>query len=56
MAGSLYGSISTPASPTTSGSAETLDVITGAPQAIASSTGIPNPSYSDGNRNAVAPL
>ena len=28
--------------------------MTGVPHAIASSTGMPNPSYSEGNRNAVA--
>ena len=37
------------------GSAEVVEVITGVPLAIASSTGIPKPSYSDGNTNARAP-
>ena len=42
------GSMSMPASPTTSGMAAARDAITGVPLAIASSSGSPNPSYSDG--------
>lgn len=48
-------STSTPASPTTSGSDELLPVMTGAPQAIASSGGMPKPSNNDGNTNALHP-
>ena len=43
------------ASPTTSGSEVALDVITGVPNAIASSGGSPNPSPSEGNTNTSAP-
>ena len=51
------GSTSTPASPTTSGRDDTLDASTGTPQAIASSTGSPNPSYNEGyTRHRRAPL
>src|SRR5690606_11352376 len=42
------GSTSSAASPATSGSDDVSDVITGAPQAMASSTGRPKPSYSEG--------
>ncbi len=44
MARTSCGSTSSAASPATSGSDETLDVSTGAPAAIASSTGSPKPS------------
>src|SRR5262249_54139343 len=44
IASVLVGSTSSAASPATSGSAERSEVITAAPQAIASSTGIPKPS------------
>ena len=47
-ASTSVGSTSSPASPATSGREEVLDVITGVPQAIASSTGSPNPSYCEG--------
>jgi hypothetical protein len=40
----LHGSIKIAASPTTSGNEEVFEAITGAPQAIASSGGSPNPS------------
>ena len=53
---SLRGSIKIPASPTTSANELTLDVIVGAPHCIASRGGRPNPSYSDGKTNPVAPL
>jgi len=43
------GSHTIPASPTTSGREALSDVITGIPEAIASKTGIPNPSKRDGN-------
>ena len=39
-----YGSMSSAASPTTSGSDDTLEVMTGVPLAIASSGGSPKPS------------
>ncbi len=42
------GSTSTAASPATSGIAPRLLATTGDPQAMASTTGSPNPSYSDG--------
>src|SRR3989344_9600399 len=48
------GSTIIPASPAASGKEETFDTITGVPQAIASTTGIPNPSQSDGRINALA--
>ncbi|RLT33225.1 MAG: hypothetical protein DWI55_03275 [Chloroflexi bacterium] len=48
------GSNSTAASPATSGNAEVFAQTTAVPLAIASSTGIPNPSYSDGKTNARA--
>ena len=41
-------------SPQTSGSDETLEVSTGIPLAMASSTGRPNPSYSEGNAKSLA--
>ncbi len=41
--------------PATSGRLEPSEQITGAPQAIASSTGSPNPSYNDGKTNSAAP-
>ena len=44
MASGSCGSTRIAASPTTSGSDETFDVITGVPLAIASSGGSPNPS------------
>ena len=40
----LWGSIRIAASPTTSGSEEVLEVMTGAPQAMASRGGSPKPS------------
>ena len=42
------GSTFKAASPTTSGSEDTLEHITGQPQAMASRGGRPNPSYSEG--------
>ncbi|MCU1258908.1 MAG: hypothetical protein JWO80_1793, partial [Bryobacterales bacterium] len=39
------------ASPATSGRALRFDVMTGTPADIASSTGMPNPSSSEGNAN-----
>ncbi len=48
MAWVSAGSTSTAASPATSGSEDTFDVMTGTPAANASSTGNPNPSYSEG--------
>ena len=54
MARGSYGLTNPAASPTTSGSEETLDVRTGVPRAIASSGGKPNPSYTDGNAKASA--
>src|SRR5699024_8219275 len=44
------------ASPTTSGNEDELEHITGVPQAIDSKTGIPKPSYKDGNINKSAKL
>ena len=44
----IVGSTSTAAPPATSSVAPPRLVTTGVPQAIASSTGIPKPSYSDG--------
>ena len=55
MSSMSCGSTSSAASPAVSGSAETFDVRTGVPQAIASRTGSPNPSYSDGYTSASAP-
>lgn len=52
----LEQSIIIPASPITSGNDELLLVITGHPQAMASKTGKPNPSYFDVNVNHSAPL
>jgi hypothetical protein len=49
-----YGSTSTAASPTTSGSEDTFEVTTGVPLAMASSGGRPNPSYSDGKTKTPA--
>ena len=46
------GSKSSAASPATSGSEEAFEHATGTPRAIASSTGRPKPSYSEGNTNA----
>ena len=43
------------ASPPTSGSEELLEVITGVPQAMASSTGKPKPSRSEGSTRQAAP-
>ena len=43
------GSTSSAASPATSGSAERLEVTIGTPAAIASSSGMPKPSSSEGN-------
>ena len=54
MSKTFSGLISIAASSTTSGSELTLDVITGVPDAIASSGGNPKPSYSDGKTNAEA--
>src|SRR5262249_60063871 len=51
----LRGSTSTAASPPTSGSDEMFDVITGTHAAMAWATGNPNPSYSDGYTNTLAP-
>ena len=48
------GSINTAESCSTSGKDAALDAITGHPHACASKTGIPNPSYKEGNRNAIA--
>jgi hypothetical protein len=48
------GSTVSAASPT-SGSEELLDVITGVPHAIASSTGRPKPSRSEGSTRHAAP-
>jgi hypothetical protein len=44
----------TAASPTTSGSEEAFEVMTGTPQAMASNKGRPNPSYKLGNTNNAA--
>src|SRR6266850_2115191 len=52
----LDGSTSSAAPPATSFSDELFEVMTGAPQAIASTIGNPKPSRSDGYTNAVAPL
>ncbi|MNG37123.1 hypothetical protein D3C84_1243740 [compost metagenome] len=52
---SSSGSMYKPASPATSGNAELRLRITGVPLAIASSTGRPKPSYSEGNSNRRAP-
>ena len=49
------GSTGTAASPATSGSDDDADTTVGTPRAIASSTGSPNPSYSDGYTNVSAP-
>jgi glycosyltransferase involved in cell wall biosynthesis len=54
IADSSCGSNSSAASPATSGSEETFEHATGTPRAIASSTGSPKPSYSEGNTNACA--
>jgi len=43
-----------PVSPTTSGSAPPLVLMTGTPQAIASEAGMPKPSYKDGTTAMVA--
>ncbi len=48
------GSTRTAASPTTSGSDEVFDVITGVPQAMASSAVRPKPSWSDGSSSIEA--
>jgi hypothetical protein len=45
-----------PASPITSGSDELSAEITGVPQAIASSSGRPKPSYHDGKAKRAARL
>ena len=45
----IGGSTSKAASPATSGIAEPFDVSTGTPRAMASSSGMPKPSSSDGN-------
>src|SRR5882724_4011170 len=50
----LRGSTSRAASPATSGSDDTFDVITGTPTAIACTTGNPNPSYNEGYAKTVA--
>ena len=52
----LYGFISIPASPITSGIEERSDEITGTPHAIASKGGIPNPSYKEGYTKTSAAL
>jgi hypothetical protein len=52
QASRLSGSAYNTASPATSGIEETGDVTTGVPQLIASSTGSPNPSISEGSTNA----
>ena len=49
------GSTNIAASPATSGSEVVLEVITGVPHAIDSTTGKPKPSYRDGNTSAKAP-
>ena len=49
------GLTSRAASPATSGNAEVLDVITGVPQAMDSSTGMPKLSRNDGYKNTLAP-
>ena len=54
MASVSSGSTSSAASPATSGSAERFDVTTGTPAAIASSTGMPKPSSSDGKAKIAA--
>src|SRR3569833_843114 len=51
-----YGFTNTPAPSTTSGQEPSVEVTMGAPHAIASNRGIPQPSYSDGNTNASAML
>jgi hypothetical protein len=50
----LYGLIIKALEPATSGIEETLEVITGVPQAIASRTGKPKPSQSEGKTTAMA--
>ena len=54
IAAGSAGSNSSAASPATSGSDARSEHATGTPRAIASSTGSPKPSYSDGNTNAAA--
>ena len=56
MADVWNGSTSNAALPEISGMDVTFDVITGDPQAMASITGIPNPSESEGKRNALHKL
>ena len=55
MDSTRVGSTRRPASWTVSGSAQTLDVNTGVPQAIASKGGRPKPSYNEGKSKASAP-
>src|ERR1019366_6918955 len=50
----LRGSTNRAAFPATSGSAETFDVITATPAAMACATGNPKPSYNDGYTNTSA--
>ena len=52
----FMGSIIQAASPTTSGMAPVFEQRMGNPQPIASSSGKPNPSLSEGKTNAVAPV
>src|SRR3989338_9151980 len=52
----LYGSNKTPASAITSGNEAAKDAAIGTPQAIASRTGKPKPSYKDGITKRVARL
>src|SRR5215813_9469095 len=56
IARTLRGSTSTAAPSDISFIEELFDVITGAPHAIASTIGNPNPSSNDGYTKAVAPL
>jgi hypothetical protein len=52
----VVGATSVAPSPTTSGSEAAFEQMVGAPHAIASSAGSPNPSYSDGTTTSVARL
>ena len=53
-ASTSYGSTNRAASPATSGIEKAVDVMTGQPEAIASTIGMPKPSWKDGKMSASA--